>query len=79
MFYYDRIDVFERVGLNKINEAINYLLFVIIIIILQNKFCKKPKVCNDCHELRWLSEAKRFNDIGTIPVKGNDHRVIFCA
>ena len=52
MLYCERIDVSERVGLNKTNEALNVFIICHYYYFLKVNFRFQPKVCDDCHELR---------------------------
>ena len=73
MLEYDRIDISERIDINKINSSkewdfCHYWYF------LDKKFNYKPYLCNGCHDL--MQKAMNFNDVAVVFIKGNDYRII---
>ena len=71
MLHYDRIDVSERIDVNKTIESkecdiCHYWYF------LNNGFKFQPNVCNRCHDLLMIS--MNFSDIAILNIKGSDYR-----
>ena len=52
MLYCERIDVSERVGLNKTNEALNVFIICHYYYFLKVNFRFQPKVCDDCQKFQ---------------------------
>ena len=74
MLEYDRIDISERIDINKTNASkeciiCHYWNFKGI------GFKYEPHLCNGCHGL--LQKAVSFNNIAIVYVKGNAYRVNF--
>ena len=67
MLYYDRIDVFERIDVNKTSASkeCDYFYF------LNYSFKLQPNVCNRCHDLLLMSLNLR--DIAILNIKGSDY------
>ena len=68
MLHYDRIDVFEGIGINKISASKNVIF--VIIGIFKIKF--QPYFCNGCHYV--LIMFIKLNDIALLDVNGADYR-----
>ena len=74
MLYYDRIDVFEGVDVNKTSKSKqcdiqHYWYF------LNKGFTFQPYVCKRCHYLLMMS--KNLKNIAILNVKGADYCCIF--
>ena len=74
MLEYNRIDVSERIGVDKTNESkkcdtCHYWYFKNI------GFKYEPYLCNVCHDLK--QKARSFNDVAIVYVKGSAYRIIF--
>ena len=74
MLQYDRIDVSERIDMNKTNASkeckiCHYWYFKDI------GFKYEPYLCNGCHGL--MQKAVNFNDIAFAYVKGSAYRIHF--
>ena len=74
MLEYDRIDILERIDINKTNaskecDICHYWYF------LDNNFNYEPYLCNGCHDL--MQKAMNFNDVAVVSIKGNDYRIHF--
>ena len=74
MLEYNRIDILERIGVNKTNESkecdiCHYWYFKNI------GFKYEPYLCNVCHDLK--QKAMSFNDVAIIYVKGSACRIFF--
>ena len=73
MLYYDKIDVSERIDVNKTSaskkcDICHYWYF------LNYSFKFQPNVCNRCHDLLMMSI--NLNDIAFLKIKGSDYRCI---
>ena len=71
---YDRIDISERIDVNKTNaskecEICHYWYF------LNEGFKYEPYLCNGCHDL--MQKAMNFNDTAIASIKGNNYRIYF--
>ena len=70
MLYYDRIDVSERINVNKVSaskeyDICHYWYFV-------NKIFKfQPNICNRCHDL--LTRPMNLIDITILNIKSVDY------
>ena len=74
MLQYDRIDISERMDINKTNaskecDICHYWYF------LDENFKLEPYLWNDCHGL--MQKAMNFNDVAIFSVKGSDKRIQF--
>ena len=74
MLEYDRIDIPERIDINKTNvskecDICDYWYF------LNNTFKYEPYLCNGCHDL--TQKAMNFNDVAIASVKRSDYRTPF--
>ena len=74
MVEYDRIDISERIDINKTNKSkecdiCHYYYSKDI------GFKYEPYLCNGCHDL--MQKAKNFNDVVIVFIKGNDYRIHF--
>ena len=74
MLKYDRIDVSERIDVNKTNTS-NTVIFVIIDIFLGKGFKYEPYFCNGCHNL--MQKAMNFDDFAIVFDKGSHYRINF--
>ena len=73
MLCYDRIDVSERIDVNKTNESkecnvCHYWYFLI------KRFKFQPNVCNGCHDLLMMS--MNLSGIAILSIKGADYDCI---
>ena len=73
MLYYDRIDVSERINVNKTSaskecDVCHYWYF------LNYNFKFQQNVCNRCHDLLMMSV--NLSDIAILNIKGSDYRRI---
>ena len=74
MLEYDRIDISERIDVNKTNaskeyDICHYWYFEDI------DFKYEPYLCNGCHDLK--QRAMSFNDVAIVYVKRNAYRIHF--
>ena len=74
MLEYDRIDISERVDVNKTNlskecDICHYWFFKDI------GFKYEPYLCNGCHDL--MQKAVSFNNIAIVYVKGSTYKIHF--
>ena len=72
MLQYDRIDISERIDINKTNASkeckiFHYWYFKDI------SFKYEPHLCNGSHGL--VQKAVSFNNIAVVYVKGNAYRI----
>ena len=70
MLEYDRIDISERIDINKTNKSkecdiCHYWYF------LDKNFNYEKYLCNGC------DDAINFNDVAIVSIKGNDYRIKF--
>ena len=70
----DRIDISERIDINKANaskecDICHYWYF------LDKNFKYDPYLCNGCHDL--MQKAINFNNVAIFSVKENDYRIHF--
>ena len=73
MLYFDRIDIFEGIDVNKRRESkecdiCHYWYF------LGKGFKFQPNVCNRCHDLLMIS--MNLSDIAILNIKGSNYRCI---
>ena len=73
MLYFDRIDIFERIDINKTSalkerDICHYWYF------LNKGFKFQPNVCNRCHDLIMIS--MKLSDIAITKMKNTDYRCI---
>ena len=73
MLYYDRIDVSERIDVNKTSETVecnicHYWYF------FKERFKFQPYVCNRCHDL--IMSSVKLSDIGILKIRNSDYRCI---
>ena len=73
MLYYDRIEVSERIDVNKTRasedcDACHYMCF------LKYSFTFQTNVCNNCHHL--LVMFLNLSDIAILNIKSFDHHCI---
>ena len=74
MLEYDKIDISEGIGINKINaskecDICHYWYF------LDKNFKYEPCLWNGCHDL--MQKDINFNDVSIVSVKGSDYRIHF--
>ena len=74
MLEYDRIDIAERININKTNaskecDICPYWYF------LDKGFKYEPYLCNGCHDL--MQKAINFINVAVVSIKGNDYRIHF--
>ena len=70
----DRIDISERIDINKANaskecDICHYWYF------LDKNFKYDPYLCYGCHDL--MQKAINFNNVAIFSVKENDYRIHF--
>ena len=70
----DRIDISERIDINKANaskecDIFHYWYF------LDKNFKYDPYLCNGCHDL--MQKAINFNNVAIFSVKESDYRIHF--
>ena len=70
MLGYDRIDISERIDINKTNKSkecdiCHYWYF------LDKNFNYEKYLCNGCHK------TMNFNDAAIVSIKENDYRIHF--
>ena len=74
MLEYDRLDVFERIDINKTNtskesDIYHYWYF------LDKGFKFEPYLCNGCHDL--TQKTMNFDDFAIVSIKESDYRIDF--
>ena len=69
MVYYDRIDVSERIDINKTSTS-KCATFATIVISLDKGFKFQPYVCNGCHDKLLMSI--NLNNIAILNMNGAD-------
>ena len=74
MLEYDRIDISERIDVNKMSASkecvtCHYWYFKDI------GFMCEPYLCNGSHDL--MQKSMSFNDVTIVYVKGNSYRIYF--
>ena len=74
MLEYDKIDISERIDVNKTNaskecDICHYWYFK------DMSFKYEPYLCNGCHGL--MKKAMNFNYVAIVSVKGSDFRIHF--
>ena len=74
MIEYDRIDVSEKIDINKTNASkecdICHYLYS-----LDKSFKYEPYFCNGCHDL--MQKAMNFN-VAIVSIKGSNYRIHSC-
>ena len=74
MLEYDRIDVSEKIDINKTNASkecdICHYLYS-----LDKSFKYEPYFCNGCHDL--MQKAMNFN-VAIVSIKGSNYRIHSC-
>ena len=73
MLYFDRIDLPERIDVNKTNQSedCNICLYWYF---LNNRFKFQSNICNRCHDLLMMS--MNLSGISISNSKGADHRLL---
>ena len=74
MLYYDRINVSERIAVNRTSESKECDIFQYWYI-LDKGFTFQPDVCNGCHDLLMMSMNLRDSVI--LNINGADYSCIF--
>ena len=74
MLEYDRIDIFDGIGVNKTSlskefDICHYWYFKDI------GFKYEPYLCNGCHDL--MQNVMSFNNVAIVYVKGSAYRIHF--
>ena len=74
MLEYNRIDISERIDVNKTNlskecDIFHYWYFK------DSGFKYEKYLCNGCHDL--MQKAMSFNNVAVVYVKGNAYRIHF--
>ena len=75
MLYYDRIDIFEGLDVNK-TSASKYCHVCHYWYLLNHSFTFQTNVCNRCHDLSMMSV--NLSDIAILNIKGFDYHCIIC-
>ena len=74
MLEYDRIDISERIDIDKTNKSkecnICHYWYV-----LHKNFNYDPYLWNGCHDL--IQKAMSFKNVAFFSIKGNDYRIHF--
>ena len=73
MLYYDRIEVSERIDVNKTRALKEYNICHYLYFLNYN-FTFQPNVCNRCHDLLMMSIS--LSDIDILNTKGSDYYYI---
>ena len=73
MLYYDRIEVSERIDVNKTRALKEYNICHYLYFLNYN-FTFQPNVCNRCHDLLMMSIS--LSDIDILNIKGSDYYYI---
>ena len=73
MLYYDRIEVSERIDVNKTRASKEYDICHYWYFLNYN-FTFQPNVCNRCHDLLMMSIS--VSDIAILNIKGSDYYYI---
>ena len=70
----DRIDISERIDIDKTNASkecdICHYWYI-----LNKNFKYEPYLCNGCHDL--MQKAVNFNDVSIVSIKGSVYRIHF--
>ena len=72
MLYFDRIDLFEGIDVNKISDSKQS--DVCRCFFLNKGFKSQPNICNECHDL--LMMFMNLTDITILNIKNADYRCI---
>ena len=70
---YDRIDILERIDINKTNASKECDICLYWYFLSKN-VSYKPYLCNGCHDL--MQKAINFN-VDVVSFKGSDYRIHF--
>ena len=73
MLYHDRIEVSERIDVNKTRASKEYDICHYWYFLNYN-FTFQPNVCNRCHDLLMMSIS--LSDIAILNIKGSDYYYI---
>ena len=73
MLYHDRIEVSERIDVNKTRASKEYDICHYWYFLNYN-FTFQPNVCNRCHDLLMMSIS--VSDIAILNIKGSDYYYI---
>ena len=73
MLYHDRIEVSERIDVNKTRASKEYNICHYWYFLNYN-FTFQPNVCNRCHDLLMMSIS--LSDIAILNIKGSDYYYI---
>ena len=74
MLEYDRIDILERIDINKTNAS-KSVMFVITGILSDKGYKYEPYLCNGFHYL--TQKTMNFDDVAMVSVKESDYRIYF--
>ena len=74
MLEYDRIDIPERIDINKINAPKEYDIHHYWHFLHKN-FKYESYLCSCCHDL--MQKSMNFNDNAIVSGKGSDYRIDF--
>ena len=75
MLEYDRIDISEGIGVNKLSDKSRECDICHYWYFLDKNFTYQPHLCKRCHDL--MQKAMSFNDVAIVSIKGNDYRIHF--
>ena len=75
MLEYKKIDISERIDINKSNKSKEYDICHYWYFLDKN--CNyEPYLCNGCHDV--MQETVSFNNVTVVSAKGSDYRIHFC-
>ena len=74
MLEYDRIDISERIDMDKTNKSKEYDICHYYYFLDKN-FNHEKYLCNGCHDL--MQKAMNFNDVAIVSITGDDYRIYF--
>ena len=76
MIEYDRIDISERIDINKSSDKSKECHICHYWYFLDKNFGYQKYLFHGCHGL--MEKAMSFNDVAIASIKGNDYRIYFC-
>ena len=76
MLKYNRIDISEKIDINKSNDKSKECDICHYWNFLDKNFSYQPHLCNGFHDL--MQKTMSFNDVAIVSIKGNDYRIHFC-
>ena len=75
MLEYDRIDISERIDVNKSNDNSKECDICHYWYFLDKNFSYQPHLFNGCLDL--MQKAMSFNNFAIVTIKGSDYRIHF--